>query len=203
MSLSTLFSEHIVLENHQVLLTPFSEEHKEGIRKIAFDADIWKWTSPHITTMSDLEAYVTQLVIWRKKKERYPFTIIEKKSGEVAGITTYMNVSPEHRRVEIGSTWLGKAFQGSGVNRACKLLLLEYAFEKLECIRVELKTDFNNLQSRKAIAKLGAKEEGVLRQHMTMPDGRVRDTVYYSLLAGEWPEARNNNFSKVTKSAAQ
>jgi RimJ/RimL family protein N-acetyltransferase len=194
MLLPHLFSEPIVLQNNQVVLTPFSEEHAEGFAKIAFDPEIWRWTSPHINTKEDLDKYVVQLKTYREKQEKYPFTIIEKSSNRIAGVTTYMGISPEHQRLEIGSTWLGAAFHGSGINKACKFLLLQYAFEHLLCIRVELKTDFNNLQSRKAIAKLGAKEEGVLRQHMIMPGGRVRDTVYFSILKEEWPKIKQNIF---------
>jgi N-acetyltransferase len=196
MFLSHLFSEPIVLQNNQVLLTPFSDEHAEGLAKIAFDPAIWQWTSPHINTEEDLEKYVVQLKTYREKQEKYPFTIIEKSSNRVAGVTTYMSISPEHQRLEIGSTWLGAAFHGSGINKACKFLLLQYAFKHLLCIRVELKTDFNNLQSRKAIAKLGAKEEGTLRQHMIMPGGRVRDTVYFSILKEEWPKIKQNIFNE-------
>ena len=197
MSLSTLFSEPVVLQNNQVLLTPFSDEHAEGLAKIAFDQEIWRWTSPHINTREDFEKYLMQLKLHQENQEKYPFTIIEKADNRVAGITTYMSIAPEHQRLEIGSTWMGKAFHGTGINKACKFLLLQYAFEQLGCIRVELKTDFNNQQSRKAIAKLGAKEEGVLRQHMIMPGGRVRDTVYFSILKEEWPSIKQNIFSKM------
>jgi RimJ/RimL family protein N-acetyltransferase len=120
-----------------------------------------------------------------------PFTIIDPKSGAIVGSTRYMNITPEHRRLEIGSTFVGRQWQRTAVNTAAKLLLLTHAFERLECIRVELKTDARNATSRAAIRRLGATEEGALRGHVICADGFRRDTVYFSILESEWPQIKN------------
>lgn len=192
--LATLFEQHIELSDDQVLLTPFQPEHEKGFAQIAFDFDIWQATSPHIRTEEDLHKYTEELLNAQKNKSKYPFTIIEKASGRVAGCSTYMSISPENNRLEIGSTWLGKDFHGTGLNKHCKFLLFRYAFEELGVRRLELKTDVLNMRSRKAIMKMGAKEDGILRSHQVMPGGRVRDTVYYSILDHEWPEVKQRIF---------
>ncbi|MDF9800407.1 RimJ/RimL family protein N-acetyltransferase [Catalinimonas alkaloidigena] len=197
LKLATLFEQHIELSDDHVLLTPFQPEHAEGFAKIAFDFDIWKVTSPHIRTEEDLRSYTDSLLKAQKSKSKYPFTIIEKASGKVAGCTTYMSISPENNRLEIGSTWLGRDFHGTGLNKHCKFLLFRHAFEELDVRRLELKTDVLNMRSRKAIMKMGAKEDGILRSHQVMPGGRVRDTVYYSVLVHEWPEVRKRVFGDL------
>jgi len=189
-----MFEQHIELSDTRVLLTPYQPEHLNQFAQIAFDFDIWEKTSPHIHTQEDLNKYGEVLLKARSSKSKYVFTIIDQKSGKVAGSTSYMSVSPENNRLEIGSTWLGKAFHGTGLNKHCKFLLFQYAFEQLAVRRLELKTDVLNLRSRKAIMKMGAKEDGVLRSHQLMPGGRVRDTVYYSILANEWPQVKQEVF---------
>lgn len=133
----------------------------------------------------------------REQRSKYPFTIIEQSSGHIAGSSSYMAVSPENNRFEIGSTWLGKDFHGSALNRHCKFLLFRYAFETLGVRRLELKTDVLNLRSRKAIMKMGAQEDGILRSHQVMLGGRVRDTVYYSIIDHEWPEVKERVFGDL------
>ncbi|WPP48191.1 GNAT family N-acetyltransferase [Catalinimonas niigatensis] len=195
--LAKLFEQHIELSNEQVLLTPYQPEHLQGFAQIAFDFDIWKVTSPHILSEDDLRAYGEELLKAQKNKSKYPFTIIEKASERIAGCSTYMSISPENNRLEIGSTWLGKDFHGTGLNKHCKFLLFRYAFEELGVRRLELKTDVLNMRSRKAIMKMGAQEDGILRSHQVMPGGRVRDTVYYSILDHEWPEIKQRVFGYI------
>ena len=124
------------------------------------------------------------------KGQALPFAIIDRKSGRIAGSSRYLNIAAEHRRLEIGHTFVGAAWQRTAVNSAAKLLLLAHAFERLGCIRIELKTDARNAQSRAAIARLGAKEEGVFRRHMICADGSRRDTVYFSIVSEEWPSIK-------------
>ena len=161
-------------------------EDEEGFGKITFDTDIWKFFVTHISNSEELDKFIKTSLEDRKRKFRYPFTIIQKTSGEIAGSTSFGNISVKDKRIEIGWTWLGKKFMGTGLNKECKSLLLQYAFEHLKFERVEFKTDVLNEASRRALQKIGAREEGILRSHTLMHDGRRRDTIYYSILASEW-----------------
>jgi RimJ/RimL family protein N-acetyltransferase len=185
------FSKNIILENNSVLIRPLTPEDEVGLSKIAFDPDIWKYTVTRAMNSTELKEYINTAFREKEKKSRYPFTIVDKKSDEIAGSTSYGNVSIKDKRLEIGWTWLGKKFIGMGINKECKFLLLQYAFEHLKFERVEFKTDFLNKAARKALLKIGAKSEGILRSHTLMYDGRRRDTVYYSILADEWEEIRD------------
>jgi RimJ/RimL family protein N-acetyltransferase len=182
------FTEDIILENNIALLRPLAPEDEEGLGKIAFDTDIWKYNVGKIMNSTELNEFINVALEDRKRNFRYPFTIIQKTSGEIAGSTSYANVSVKDKRLEIGWTWLGKKFMGTGLNKECKFLLLQYAFEHLKFERVEFKTDVLNKASRRALEKIGAKEEGILRSHTLMHDGRRRDTIYYSILSDEWKE---------------
>jgi RimJ/RimL family protein N-acetyltransferase len=184
------FSENIILENKSVLLKPLSNEDEDGLNKIAFDADIWKYTIVSVLNSNELKNYINSALEERKKNTRYPFTIINKQSAEIAGSTSYGGVSVKDKRIEIGWTWLGKKFRGTDLNKQCKFLLMQYAFEHLNFERVEFKTDFLNNRARKALLKIGAKEEGVLRSHMILHDGRRRDSIFYSVLRNEWEEVK-------------
>ncbi len=180
------FNEDIILENKLVLLKPVTTEDEEGFSKIAFDADIWKYNVFRIMNPVELQEFVNKSIEDKKRNFRYPFTIINKASGEIAGSTSYSNISIKDKRLEIGWTWLGKKIMGTGLNKECRFLLLQYAFEHLKFERVEFKTDVLNKASRRALQKIGAKEEGILRSHTLMHDGRRRDTIYYSILSNEW-----------------
>ncbi|MFP4096955.1 MAG: GNAT family N-acetyltransferase [Cyclobacteriaceae bacterium] len=195
--LTNLFHQHIELADTRVLLRPIRAEDYEGFARIAFDFDIWEKTTPHIRTEEDLRQYVQNQLKAREQYSKYPFTIIEQGSRRIAGSSAYMSISPENNRLEIGSTWLGKEFHGSGLNRHCKFLLFRHAFETLGVRRLELKTDVLNLRSRKAIMKMGAREDGILRSHQVMPGGRIRDTVYYSIIDHEWPEVKERVFGDL------
>lgn len=184
------FAEDIILKNNSVLLRPLTSEDEEGLVKIAFDADIWKYTIVSVMNSTELKNYINTALEERKKNLRYPFTIVDKQSGEIAGSTSYGNISVKDKRLEIGWTWLGKKFRGTELNKNCKFLLLQYAFDHLKFERVEFKTDVLNNRARKALVKIGAKEEGILRSHMILYDGRRRDSVYYSILKDEWEELK-------------
>jgi len=189
-----IFKENIILESGNIMLRPLLREDVQGFRNIALDSDIWKFAPYKISSEEELINFVEQSLQLKDKKERITFTIMDKNDNTVMGSTSYLNISDKDRRLEIGATWLGKKYQGTGVNKTCKFLLLRFAFEELGYERVELKTDVLNMQSRKAILKIGAVEEGILRSHTLMHDGRRRDTIYYSILKNEWKGVKQNIF---------
>jgi N-acetyltransferase len=189
-----IFEEKIILGLGNTILRPLSTEDIPAFRDIAFDAGIWKFFPSRISSEKELNDFVNNALEARSTNERIPFTIVSKQSNTAIGSTSYLNISCKDKRLEIGATWLGKNYQGTGVNKVCKFLLLKFAFEELQFERVELKTDVLNQQSRKAILKLGAVEEGILRSHTLMHDGRRRDTIYYSILKNEWEDIKKNIF---------
>lgn len=180
------FAQDILLENSRVLLRPLSPADTAELAPIALEEGIWRYTVTRIAGSDELERWAAAALADRAQERRYTFAIVDKAAGKLAGSTSYSNLSVADKRLEIGSTFLGKAYRGSGLNRHCKFLLFSYAFEALQMERVELKTDVLNLRSRKAILKTGATEEGILRSHTLMHDGRRRDTIYYSILRPEW-----------------
>jgi RimJ/RimL family protein N-acetyltransferase len=187
----------ITLEGRLARLEPLTIHHVESLWTLAQDSEIWRWTGTRISSPDEARSYVETALRWREQGTGLPFVIRHRPDGELAGSTRYGNIVPEHRRLEIGWTWLARRWHRTGLNRECKLLLLEYAFETLKYNRVEIKTDVLNTVSRKAIEGIGAKQEGILRRHMITPDGRVRDTVYYSIIAGEWPEVKQRLQAKL------
>lgn len=187
----------IVLESKRVRLEPLTEDHFEDLLPLALRyPDLLKYSPSRFGREEDLKEYIRKAVVQCQEGERYPFAIFDKKSGRYAGSTSYMNIYPYHKRLEIGSTWIGKEFQRTGLNRACKYLLLNHVFESLEYERLELKTDRRNEQSRTAILGIGATFEGCLRSHTLMTDGYRRDSVYYSILRSEWPNIRDTIFAR-------
>ncbi|RPI16035.1 MAG: N-acetyltransferase [Ignavibacteriae bacterium] len=188
--LENIFGTNIILENERVLLRPLQPDDILQFSKIAFEPEIWAYLTNLIRNEEDLNLLIEQTAADKKRGFRYPFTIEDKFSANIAGSTSYGNISPQDNRLEIGWTWLGKDFMGTGLNNNCKYLLLQYAFENLGCERVEFKTDVLNKRSRQALKKIGAAEEGILRSHMLMHGGRRRDSVYYSILKNEWEEVK-------------
>lgn len=172
------------LEGQTVTLVPLAEEHAPELQR-AGDAKIFQFigVAPTEQTPDGYRAYILRLL---QTPAMCPFAVIERTHGQAIGVTTYMEIRPEHRGLEIGSTWIGRAYHATKVNPECKFLLLRHAFEQLQAIRVQLKTDLRNTQSQAAIAKLGALREGVLRKQIVMPDGYLRDTVMFSIIAEEW-----------------
>lgn len=185
LSMRTAFTP--LLEADHTRLEPIAEAHIADLATVAFDPMLWRWTPTQIHTLADLRAYVQTALSERAAKASIPFAIVERSTGRAIGSTRLGNLVLAHRRVEIGWTWLGRDYQRQAFNTEAKLLLLRYAFEDLGCIRVELRADRLNGPSRTAIERLGAVEEGTLRQHMILPDGRRVDWVYYSILRDEWP----------------
>jgi RimJ/RimL family protein N-acetyltransferase len=182
--------EPLVLEGRHVRLEPLTTDHVDALFAVGLDPDLWQWTTALIRSRAEMLGYVETALAWQARGTALPFATVERASGRAAGSTRFANYEREHRRVEIGWTWLGREFQRTALNTEAKLLMLTHAFEALGCLRVEFKTDVFNRRSRDAILRLGAKEEGVLRQHMVTSSGRLRDTVYYSILDREWPAVR-------------
>ena len=178
--------ESVVLENSRVLLRPWRLDDVGSIRQIALDPEIWRRTTGCLRDEKDIDCYLSRAVADHQAGKRLPFAVIEKKSQSVVGSSSLGNASAIDRRIEIGWTWLGVRWQGKGVNANVKYLLLDYCFEKLRAHRVEFKTDALNARAIKALLKIGAKEDGTLRSHTLMHDGRYRDTVYLSILEDEW-----------------
>lgn len=181
------------LENDAVLLRPVTEPDREPLREIAFDEAIWRYFVSRVDTTEDFEALVDGMLADKAAGTRMPFCIVDKATGRVAGSSSYNLVSERDLRVEIGWSWVGTKFLGRGggtastINRNTKHLLLQHAFEVLGALRVEFKTDELNQQARRGLVRIGAIEEGTLRSFNTMPDGRRRNAVFYSVLADEWP----------------
>ena len=186
------FATPIVLEGSVVRLEPIRREHGELFWQAAKDAldDIFRWIPYRMKTFEDFAHLIDKALDEQQRGESVVFATVERESGRVIGSTRFMNIDRANRRVEIGSTWIAPAWQRTAVNTEAKYLMLRHAFEVWKCIRVELKTDALNQKSRNAILRLGAKEEGTLRKHLITWTGRVRDTVYFSILDSEWPEVK-------------
>lgn len=182
--------EPVTLEGRHVRLEPLAEDHVPDLLAVGLDPELWRWSLTPVRNERDLRRYVQDALAERERGVSLPFAIVERAGGRAVGSTRYGSIALEHRRLEIGWTWVARAWQRTAINTEAKLLLLTHAFETLGCGRVELKTDAMNRQSRAAILGIGAREEGTFRAHMVTSEGRVRDSVYYSIVAEEWPGVR-------------
>ena len=181
----------VVLTGQHVRLEPMTEAHVPGLAEMGVGQTFWDFMLyGNINTVDDMRNWVWDILSRAEKGTDLPFVAIHLASGRVAGATRYLNIMPKDRGLEIGGTWYGSKFQRTPVNTECKYLLLRHAFETLGCIRLQLKTDLRNERSQKAIERIGAVREGVLRNHMILPDGRYRHSVFYSILDTEWPEVK-------------
>ena len=180
----------ITLTGIAVRLEPLSLDHHAALCEIGLDPALWRWTSIQIATPDEMLRYIEDALRLREAGTALPFATIDAASERVVGCTRFANIDHTHRRLEIGWTFLAPAWQRTRINTESKYLMLRHAFETLGSIRVELKTDALNQTSRRAIARIGAREEGTLRHHMICADGRIRDTVYYSVIAPEWPAVK-------------
>lgn len=183
-------TEALGVEGKYVRLEPLTMGHLDGLCAVGLDPELWRWIPTQVRSREGMQAYVRKALDERQRGVSLPFATIFRETGQVAGSTRYLNMDLANRRVEIGATWIGRAWQRTAVNTEAKYLMLCHAFEVLGCFRVELKTDVLNERSRRAIMRLGAKEEGILRRHVVTDTGRVRDTVYYSILDSEWPAVK-------------
>jgi RimJ/RimL family protein N-acetyltransferase len=184
------------IENKRVLLQPLQEEHMEALLPLALEPSLWTVGATHIANQQDLEKYIQLAIAEREAKTSIPFVIIDKKENKIAGSTRFSGLVLPHKRTEIGYTWITPSLQGSGLNKAMKYSMLQYAFEVMDLNRVEFKTDELNTQSRNAILSIGCTQEGILRHHMITSTGRLRNTVYFSILKDEWPEVKQRIFGK-------
>jgi RimJ/RimL family protein N-acetyltransferase len=185
------FLSPLTLSGSLVTLEPLSRDHLDGLSAAAADGELWKLWYTSVPEPGGMAAEIDRRLSLQAAGTMLPFTARRNDSGAVIGMTTFMNVDAANRRVEIGSTWNARSAQRTGTNTESKLLLLTHAFETLDCIAVEFRTHWLNQQSRAAIARLGAKQDGVLRSHQFAKDGTVRDTVVFSIIAVEWPAIRS------------
>lgn len=179
-----------VLEGEHVRLEPLSLEYLDGLCAVGLDLELWRWTPNQVRDKEEMRVYVEAALEDERRGLSQPFATALKETGQVVGSTRYLNIDLKNRHVEIGATWIGNPWQRTVVNTEAKYLMLHHAFETLKCVRVELKTDALNQRSRDAILRIGAKQEGILRRHVLTYSGRMRDTVYFSILDDEWPSVK-------------
>ncbi|MDX2247973.1 MAG: GNAT family protein [Bacteroidia bacterium] len=189
----------ITLSGNFVHLEPLETEHIAGLIEAAKDGNLWELWYTSVPDAANTESYVLKALKEYENEKSLPFAVIEKNTGKVIGSTRYMNVDAATKRLEIGSTWYAQSYQKTGVNKECKYLLLQHAFETLECIAVEFRTHWHNTPSRNAIASLGAKQDGVLRNHLIDSRGNYRDTVVFSILNSEWNTVKTSLAFKLSK----
>jgi N-acetyltransferase len=179
----------VTLRGTHARLEPLSHAHHDGLVEAVKDGELWKLWYTSVPKAENMTKEIDRRLGLQKTGSMLPFTVFDA-ADKIAGMTTYMNIDANNRRVEIGSTWYAKRVQRTPLNTQCKLLLLTHAFEAIDCIAVEFRTHFFNHQSRRAIERLGAKQDGILRSHQIVPNGTLRDTVVYSIIAAEWPTVK-------------
>ncbi|MEX2010890.1 MAG: GNAT family N-acetyltransferase [Chloroflexota bacterium] len=194
--------EPVTLEGRIVRLEPLSRDHLDGLAEVAFDLALWRWTLAGAVDRERLEAWLDAALANRDAGAELPFATIDRASGRPIGSSRYLSIVPEHRRLEIGWTWVARDFQRTGANREAKLLMLEHAMERLGCQRVEFKTNARNEQSRAALLGIGATFEGIFRKHMLGRDGEVRDSAYFSITDDEWPAVKARLAASVEAAVA-
>jgi RimJ/RimL family protein N-acetyltransferase len=180
----------VMLEGRHVRLEPLSKGHLAGLAEVGLDEELWRWIPTAVRTREEMTAYLDTALNEQERGTSLPFAIIEKAAGRVIGSTRFANIDRTHHRVEIGWTWVARRWQRTAMNTEAKYLLLRHAFETLGCMRVELKTDSLNERSRAAIVRIGAREEGIFRNHMITASGRIRHSVYFSIIDSEWPAVK-------------
>ena len=189
--MTTPWISPVILNGKYVRLEPMTEDHIPGLAEIGVGQTFWDFMLyGRMDSVEDMRNWVRDILSRAQNGTDLPFVAIHLASGKVAGATRYLNIMPKDRGLEIGGTWYGTEYQRTPVNTECKYLLLTHAFERLGCIRVQLKTDLRNVRSQRAIERIGAKREGILRNHMILPSGQFRDSVFYSILDSEWPEVK-------------
>lgn len=193
-----IISPELKLETEKVLLRPLQHLDIASFSQIANDDSLWKYFTFLLNDPVEMQKWVELGVKEREEGKRIPFTIIEKATGNICGSTSLGSISYYDKRIEIGWSWLGKQYQGTGINFHAKFSMLSYAFDVLDWERVEIKTDNMNERAKQGLRKIGAKEEGVLRSHMKMPLDRRRDSIFFSILKNEWPQVKNSIFKNIT-----
>jgi len=196
MDYSDFFEKDLVLEDELVRIEPLQEKHFELLLPTAMEESLWLFTISKINSRDTFRKYFDTALEEKKNKRCYPFAYYLKQQKKYVGSTRYGNIEFAHKKVEIGWTWIHPSLQGSGFNKHCKFLLLTYGFETLGLNRIELKTNILNLKSQKAMLRIGAVKEGILRKNIINDDGSTRDTVYFSFLNDEWPGVKNSIFKE-------
>ncbi len=189
--------EPVVLEGEFVRLEPLRIDHFNALCEVGLDQSLWKWTANVVKKSDDLRRYVEAALSDFEKGISLPFVTIDRAQERIVGSTRFGNIDTENRKTEIGWTWINPAWQRTFINSEAKLLMLTHAFETWKCIRVELKTDAFNEKSRNAMLRIGAREEGTLRNHMITESGRFRDSVYFSIIDSEWQNVKTNLTAKL------
>ena len=184
--------ENLLLEGETISLVPLTEDHTESLIHAAADGELWNLWYTSVPTPEKMSKYIAHALAQKTQGNEFPFAVWHKPTQRCIGSTRFYNLQPEHPRLEIGYTWYAQSFQRTRVNTECKRLLLEYAFETLSCIAVQFMADWHNLKSRKAITRLGAKQDGILRHHRRNPDGSLRDSVVFSITNTEWPGVKKS-----------
>ena len=184
------FVQPLVMRHNGVRLEPLALSHEDGLRAAAADGELWKLRITSVPEPHETRAYIETALKMREDGHRFAFAVVDDATGTVLGTTSYHDILPAVKRVEIGYTWYRKSVQRSHVNTTCKLMMMGHAFDQLGCNVVGWRTDNFNFASQRAIERLGAKKDGVIRGHALRRDGTIRDTVMYSMRAGEWPEAQ-------------
>jgi RimJ/RimL family protein N-acetyltransferase len=195
------FTQSVTLDGSHAILEPLSQDHHDGLVEATRDGDLWKLWYTSVPSPEVMGAEIERRLGLQQAGSMLPWTVRSCATGKVVGMTTYMNIDANHRRVEIGSTWYAQTAQRTAINTECKLMLLTHAFESLACIAVEFRTGFFNHASRSAIARLGAKQDGILRNHQLHTDGSLRDTVVFSIIASEWPAVKQHLNFKLGRAA--
>ncbi len=193
----TSVSRSVTLTGEHVALEPLSHQHHDDLCEATRDGDLWKLWYTIVPSPEGMRAEIDRRNAIQAKGAMLPWAVRDLSRDKIVGMTTFMNIEADKPRVEIGSTWYARSVQRTALNTECKLLLLTHAFEALECVAVEFRTSFFNFQSRRAIERLGARSDGILRNHMRMPDGTLRDTCVYSILPHEWPAVKKNLLFKL------
>lgn len=193
---SELLQSNLILENEKVLLIPFENERNLELKAIIFDDTIWKYMGMYVRNDLDFENYIQNTLQQKANGICYPFLIIDKATNQVAGSTRYGYLNAASQKCEIGWTWYGKAFQGTGLNKACKFALLDFGFENIQFKRIQFSADLENTKSQRAIEKLGALKEGVFRNNYIDSQGNSKDDVYYSIISEQWAQTKQAYFSE-------
>lgn len=193
---SELLKSDIILENEKVLLLPFENERNIELKEIIFDDEIWKFMGMYVRNDADFENYISSTLKQKADGICYPFLIIDKATNKVAGSTRYGYLNYASQKCEIGWTWYGKNFQGTGLNKACKYELLNFGFENIQFRRIQFSADLENKKSQRAIEKLGAVKEGIFRNNYVDSEGKSKDDVYYSLILEEWENTKRDYFGE-------
>jgi len=180
----------VALRGSRASLVPLDRGHADDLVEAVQDGELWKLWYTSIPSPDKLADFIDRRLAAQARGDLFPFVVLDNATGKAVGMTNYLNVEPDHRRLEIGGTWYRKSVQRSEVNTQCKLLLLDHAFETLRCVAVEFRAHFFNHQSRRGIERLGAKLDGILRSHQIADNGSIRDTCVYSIIASEWPTVK-------------